>query len=64
MFQFYGSIFVQELKQIGEEQDRESNQVKITEEVEKHYHNLSRFLIYVNKLIQLLCREILVIPNL
>ena len=43
MFQLYGSIFVQELKQIGEEQDRESNQIKITEEVEKHYHNLSRY---------------------
>ena len=42
MFEFYGSILVQELKQIGEEQDRESSLIKITEEVDKHYHNLSR----------------------
>ena len=43
MFELYGSVSIQELKQAGEEQDRESSHVKITEEVEKHYHNLSRY---------------------
>ncbi|CAB4037436.1 vesicle transport SEC20-like [Paramuricea clavata] len=32
---------LEELKQIGEEQDKESSHVKITEEVDKHYYNLS-----------------------
>ncbi|XP_028391396.1 vesicle transport protein SEC20-like [Dendronephthya gigantea] len=32
---------LEELKQIGEEQDKESSHVKIKEEVDKHYNNLS-----------------------